>query len=346
MELKNTKHKSSIRKLWVLPLYGSLPVKEQLKVFETAPKFTRKIIVSTNIAETSLTIHGIGFVIDCGFMKLKAYDSRLGSESLITVAVSKSSANQRAGRAGRHRHGKAYRLYTEFEYSKLKNHTPPEIQRCDLAAVIIQLKALGIDNICKFDFLSSPPSNNLINTLELLHALKALDHNSKLTTPIGYQMAEFPLHPCHSKTLLASEEFGCTSEILSIVAMLQVQHVFSTPSNRKGTADKAKLKFTCTEGDHLTLLNIYKTFVRKYNRKQRNLAQWCGNNYLNYKSLVRAVQVRAQLATLLRKFKIDCQVSCDDRTEPILKCLTVGFFMNAAKAHYSGGYRHLKSGNF
>ena len=118
--------------------------------------------------------------------------------------------------------GKAYRLYTEFEYSKLKNHTPPEIQRCDLASVIIQLKALGIDNICKFDFISAPPSSNLINTLELLHALKALDHNAKLTTPLGFQMAEFPLHPCHSKALLASQEFGCTSEMLSIVAMLQV----------------------------------------------------------------------------------------------------------------------------
>lgn len=165
IDLKNTKHKQFIRKLWVLPLYGTLAHNEQLKVFEPAPKFTRKIIVSTNIAETSLTIQGIGFVIDCGFMKLKAYDSRLGSESLITVPVSKSSANQRAGRSGRHRHGKAYRLYTEFEYSKLKEHTPPEIVRSDLASVIIQLKALGIDNICKFDFLSAPPSNNLINTL-------------------------------------------------------------------------------------------------------------------------------------------------------------------------------------
>ncbi len=119
-DLKNTKHKSPIRKLSILPLYGTLPHHEQLRVFEPAPKHTRKIIVSTNIAETSLTIHNIASVIDCGFMKLKAYDSRLGSESLITVPVSKSSASQRAGRAGRHRHGKCYRLYTEFEFSKLR----------------------------------------------------------------------------------------------------------------------------------------------------------------------------------------------------------------------------------
>ncbi len=167
-------------------MYGSLSINEQMKVFEATPRSSRKIIVSTNIAETSLTIHGIGFVVDCGFMKLKAYDPRLGSESLITVAVSKSSAMQRAGRAGRHRAGKAYRLYTEAEFEKLKEHTPPEMQRSDLSAVIIQLKALGIDNICRFDFVSAPPSTSLINTLELLHALKALDNNSKVNKIVKY----------------------------------------------------------------------------------------------------------------------------------------------------------------
>ena len=156
-------------------------------------------------------------------------------------------------------------------------------------------------------------------------------------------MAEFPLHPSHSKALLASAKFECTQEILSIIAMLQVQHVFSTPSGHRGSADKAKLKFTCIEGDHLTLLNVYKTFARKLAKKQKNLPQWCQNNYLNYKSLTRAVQIRAQLSTLLKKFKINCDCSCGDKTEPVLKCLTMAFFMNAARAHYSGDYKHLKS---
>ena len=194
------------------------------------------------------------------------------------------------------------------------------------------------------DFLSSPPSTNLINTLELLHALEALDHNAKLTTPLGYQMAEFPLHPTHSKALFSSEKFGCTAEILSIIALLQVQHVFSTPSGRKQTADKAKLKFTAIEGDHITLLNVFKTFMSKLKgKKHQPLVQWCNNNYLNFKSLQRAVQIREQLKSLLKKFKINTELTCEDKTEPILKCLTVSFFMNAAKAHYSGGYRHLKS---
>lgn len=192
----------NVKKLWILPLYGSLSTNEQLKVFERAPNHTRKIIVATNIAETSLTINGIVYVIDCGYMKLKAYNSRLGCESLITVPVSKSNAQQRAGRAGRYRSGQAFRLYPESEYVKLKENMIPEIQRCDLAPVVVQMKAMGIDNICRFEFLSSPPVSNLIASLELLHALEALDHNSKLTTPLGFQMAEFPLHPIHAKALL------------------------------------------------------------------------------------------------------------------------------------------------
>ncbi len=342
-DLRNLKHSNQVKKLWILPLYGTLPVNEQMKVFERTPKGTRKIICATNIAETSLTINGIVFVIDSGFMKLKAYDSHLGCESLITVAVSKSSAQQRAGRAGRYRSGHAYRLYPETEFMKLKAHTPPEMQRCDLTPVILQLKALGIDNICRFDFLSPPPANNLINSLEVLNALEALDHNSKLTPDIGYHMAEFPLNPTHSKALLSAHEFGCSQEILTIIAMLQVQSVFVTPGGQKLTADRAKLKFACTEGDHITILNVYKTYAEKLNKYKRGVANWCSENFLNYKSLLRATQIRNQLIALLKKLKINTESSCGDRTEPILKCLCVAFFANSARAHYSGDYRHLKS---
>jgi ATP-dependent RNA helicase DDX35 len=338
------KRKEHVKKLWILPLYGTLPASEQLKVFERTPRNTRKIIVSTNLAETSLTINGIVYVIDCGFMKIKAYDSKLGAESLITVSVSKSNACQRAGRAGRYRSGKCFRLYSESEYLKLKDFTPPEMQRCDLGPVILQLKALGVDNICKFDFLSSPPSNNLIDSLELLYALGALDHNSKLTTPLGYQMAEFPLQPTYSKALLNAETFGCTQEILSIIALMQVQNVFVTPSGRKQQADKAKIKFACVEGDHLTLLNVYKVFREKFTKcKTGTMIRWCQENFLNFKALQRAIQIREQLVALLRKFKRKIDSTCGDKTEPILKCLASAFFLNTAKLSYSGEYRHLRS---
>ena len=221
------------------------------------------------------------------------------------------------------------------------------MQRCDLAPVILQLKALGIDNLCKFHFLSAPPATNTINSLEVLHALGALDHNGRLTTPLGYQMAEFPLHPTYAKCLLAAPQFACTQEMLSIVAMLQVQHVFVTPSGRKQQADKAKLKFACVEGDHITLLNVYKTFAAKMKKsKMSALASWCSSNFLSFKSLVRAHQIREQLSSLLRnKLKAADMLSltCGDHTEPILKCLCVGFFANAARAHHDGDYRHLKS---
>lgn len=126
--------------------------------------------------------------------------------------------------------------------------------------------------------------------------------------------------------------------------MLQVQHIFVTPSGRKQTADKAKLKFTCIEGDHLTMLNVFRAFEQKIAKgNHKALSNWCGQNYLNYKSLVRAIQIRQQLSSLLKKFKIDVDASSGDRVEPILKCLCLAFFANAAKLSYTGEYKHLKS---
>lgn len=131
--------------------------------------------------------------------------------------------------------------------------------------------------------------------------------------------------------------------MLSIIAMLQVQHIFTTPSGRKQTADKAKLKFACMEGDHLTMLNVFRAFEEKLAKNRKSVSGWCSQNYLNYKSLVRAVQIREQLASLLKKFKVDVTVSSGDRVQPILKCLCLAFFINAAKATYTGDYMHLKS---
>ncbi|NXU60663.1 DHX35 helicase, partial [Horornis vulcanius] len=157
--------------LRVLPMYAGLPSPEQLKVFERVPHTVRKVIVATNIAETSITVHGISFVIDCGFVKLRAYNPRTAIECLVVVPVSKASAKQRAGRAGRNRSGKCYRLYTEEDFEKLPKSTVPEMQRSNLAPVILQLKALGIDNVLRFPFLSPPPAQSMVQALELLYAL-------------------------------------------------------------------------------------------------------------------------------------------------------------------------------
>ncbi|MGH0124482.1 UNVERIFIED_CONTAM: hypothetical protein FKN15_077167 [Acipenser sinensis] len=157
--------------LRALPMYAGLPYSEQMKVFERVPHTVRKVVVATNIAETSITINGVVFVIDCGFVKLRAYNPKTAIESLVVAPVSQASASQRAGRGGRNRAGKCYRLYTEEDFEKLPPSTVPEMQRTNLAPVILQLKALGIDNVLRFSFLSPPPAQSMVQALELLLAL-------------------------------------------------------------------------------------------------------------------------------------------------------------------------------
>ncbi|XP_014768060.1 probable ATP-dependent RNA helicase DHX35 [Octopus bimaculoides] len=324
-------------KMKVLRMYGSLPASEQLKVFDRTAKTTRKIVVATNIAETSVTIHGIVFVVDCGFVKLRAYNAETGVESLITVPISQASADQRAGRAGRVRHGKTFRLYPESEYNKLSAATVPEIQRSELSPVILQLKALGVKNVLRFNFLSAPPAMNMLHSFELLYALSALDEDGDLTTPLGMNMAEFPLSPMFAKMLLTAADFECTEEALTIASLMQIENVFVSPSNEKKAAERAKTKFSVHEGDHITMVNVYNAFL-EHNKS----SQWCAENYLNLKGLNRACNIRNQLKQMLKKFKVQL-VSCGDNTELLQRCIAAAFFANAARLHYDGTYRTIRN---
>merc|ERR1712054_545545 len=180
----------------------------------------RKVVVSTNIAETSLTIDGIVYVVDPGFAKQKVYNPRIRVESLLVSPISKASAHQRAGRAGRTRPGKCFRLYTEKAFKKeLMEQTYPEILRSNLSAVVLQLKKLGIDDLVHFDFMDPPAPETLMRALEMLNYLSALDDDGDLTE-LGSMMAEFPLDPQLSKMCIASCEFNCSNEMLSVTAML------------------------------------------------------------------------------------------------------------------------------
>ncbi|VTJ52999.1 Hypothetical predicted protein [Marmota monax] len=290
--------------LRVLPMYAGLPSFEQMKVFERVSRSVRKVIVATNVAETSITIGGIVYVIDCGFVKLRAYNPRTAIECLVVVPVSQASANQRAGRGGRNRSGKCYRLYTEEAFDKLPQSTVPEMQRSNLAPVILQLKALGIDNVLRFHFMSPPPAQSMVQALELLYALGG--------------------------------NFGCSQEILSIAAMMQIQNVFVIPSNQKSQAMRVHRKFAVEEGDHLTMLNVYEAFI-KHNKN----SQWCQEHFLNYKGLVRAATVREQLKKLLVKFQVPKKSSEGD-PDPVLRCIVSGFFANAARFHSTGAYRTIR----
>lgn len=336
---------STQQKLMPLPLYAGLPTEEQMFVFQRAPTNTRKVILSTNIAEASVTIEGIVFVIDSGYVKLRAYDARLGIENLIVVPVSRASATQRSGRAGRTRPGKCFRLYTEAAFKRLEEATFPEIQRSNLAPVILQLLNLGITNVIRFDYLSSPPSALITRALDLLYSLGALDTNARLTKPLGTRMAELPLEPMLSRAVLnaASPDFGCLSEMLSIAAMMTLQgNAFVSHNDNKAQLEKARRRFAVSEGDHLTLYNVYTAFVQGGMN-----VQWCRENCLNHKAMVKAVSVRRQLAAYLDRFGVkESVLSAPDvlrvggkpLAERVRRCLTTGFFAHVARMKSDGSF--------
>lgn len=331
------KFEGNYRKLFVLPFYASLPTTDQLKVFQAFPRSVRKVVVATNIAEASVTITGISFVVDCGFFKTRYFNPKTGIDSLVIVPITKASAAQRAGRAGRTKSGHAFRLYPETEYEKLIQFTPPEIERVALPSVILQLKALGINNVVKFDFLTPPPELNVISSFDILFALQAIDEEGNMTDPLGLQMAEFPLNPAFSKMLLVSEKFGCSEEILTITAILQVQNIFSLPGGgqRAQQARRAKHNLSVEEGDLITYLNVFRKFL-----KAGQIKSWSDRNYLHYKGLLRAVEIRNRLKSILRKFNIRL-VSTND-VEAICKCIVAGFFTNAAQMCPDGIYRTIR----
>lgn len=333
------------QKLLTLPLYAGLPTEEQMFVFQKAPPNTRKVILSTNIAEASVTIDHIVYVIDSGYVKLRTYDARLGIETLNVVPVSKASATQRAGRAGRTRPGKCFRLYTEDAFRHLEEATFPEIQRSNLAPVILQLLNLGITNIIRFDYLSPPPSSLVTRALDILYSLGALDTHARLTKPFGTRMAELPLEPMLSRALLqaATPEFGCLNEMLTIAAMTTLQgNAFVSHDGGKKQLDAARRRFAVAEGDHLTLFNVYEAFV-----KGGMSVQFCRENSLNHKAMLKAVSVRKQLAAYLDRFGLQpSALSAPDVlrvggvpvAERVRRCLTTGFFAHAARMKADGSF--------
>ncbi|KAI6656994.1 Pre-mRNA-splicing factor ATP-dependent RNA helicase PRP1 [Oopsacas minuta] len=337
---------TDVGELKTIPLYSTLPPVLQQKIFEEAPpdrdgKVGRKCVVSTNIAETSLTIDGVVFVIDPGFSKQKVYNPRIRVESLLVSAISKASAQQRAGRAGRTRPGKCFRLYTEKAYqAEMQENTYPEILRSNLGTVVLQLKKLGIDDLVHFDFMDPPAPETLMRALELLNYLGALDDEGNLTQ-LGSIMAEFPLDPQLSKMLINSAQFNCSNEILSITAMLSAAQVFQRPGDQKKTADDAKMRFAHIDGDHLTLLNVYHAFKQNHLIAQ----QWCYDNFLNYRSLMAADNVREQLSRIMERFDIK-RTSTDFRSKDyymnIRRALVSGFFMQVAHLEKSGHYLTVK----
>ncbi|EPS93505.1 hypothetical protein FOMPIDRAFT_1136054, partial [Fomitopsis schrenkii] len=289
---------------------------------------------------TSLTIDGIVYVVDAGFSKQKVYNPRIRVESLLVSPISKASAQQRAGRAGRTRPGKCFRLYTERDFMKeLDEQTHPEILRSNLANIVLELVKLGIKDLVRFDYVDTPAPETLMRALELLNYLAALDDDGNLTT-LGGIMAEFPLDPQMAKMLIVSPEFSCSNEILTIVAMLSVPTIWLRPPNQRREADAAKALLTIPDGDHLTLMNVYNNYQQ--NVHDRN---WAWNNYLSQRGLQQADNVRAQLQRNMERFEIDLVTTTDPKRlyENIRRALVCGFFMQVAhKEGEKGSYVTVK----
>ena len=314
-----------------MPVYSALPPEMQTRVFEPSASGSRKVVIATNIAETSLTIDGIFYVIDPGFVKLNVHLSKNAIDSLQIVPIAQSQAKQRAGRAGRTGPGKCYRLYTEQAYqNEMLPTAVPEIQRTNLATTVLQLKALGIDDLINFDFVDAPPIDAFVMALDQLHSLSALDGDG-LITPLGRQMADFPLEPSLSKMLITSVSLQCSDEILTIVSLLSVSNIFYRPKDQQSTADQMKAKFRTNEGDHSTLLAVYNSWI-----KHKLSHSWCYEHFLQHRSLKQARDVRRQLEGLMQRFKLKI-IACDENVDRIQKAICSSFFLNAAKKLPKGG---------
>ncbi|GJD06313.1 Pre-mRNA-splicing factor ATP-dependent RNA helicase PRP16 [Galdieria sulphuraria] len=323
--------------LLILPIYSQLASDLQARIFEPAPEGTRKVVVATNIAETSLTVDGVKYVVDTGFCKLKTYNPRIGMDALLLCPVSQASASQRAGRAGRTGPGRCYRLYTEYAFShEMLPANVPEIQRTNLGHVVLLLKSLGVSDLLHFPFMDPPPPENIVKSMLGLWFLGALDGGGRLTD-LGKRMSSFPLDPPLSAMILAGERFGCSDEVVTIVSMLSVPSIFIRPPGREEEADAVREKFLVPESDHLTLLHIFQRY-----RSNGCRAEWCNKHFLNSKGMRKAAEVRSQLVDLMKEQGMEL-ASCGLKWDIIRKAICAAYFHQAARMKGIGDYVNLRT---
>eukprot|EP01033_Poteriospumella_lacustris_P007302 gene7302-5254_t len=329
--------------LLLLPMYSQLPADLQAKIFESAETdgqgtYVRKCIVSTNIAETSLTVDGIKYVVDSGFAKMKVYNPKIGMDALQLVPESQANANQRAGRAGRTGPGYCYRLFTERQYAlEMLANQIPEIQRTNLANVVLLLKSLGIEDLLSFDFMDPPPADNIVNSMYQLWVLGALNNQGTLTD-LGRKMVEFPLDPPLAKMLIYAETLGCTADIVIIVSMLSIPGIFFRPKDREEESDAAREKFFVPESDHLTYLNVYLQW------QQHNYStSWCNNHFIHPKAMKKAREVHAQLLDIMKTQKMPLR-SSDGAWDIVRKAICSSYFYNSARVKGIGEYVNMLTG--
>lgn len=282
----------------ILPVYAALAPQQQQAVFAKVPPNCRKVLVSTNICETSLTVDGIVYVIDSGFVKQRVFNPDSGIDSLLVVPISQVQATQRTGRAGRTQPGQSYRLYTEHAFAEeMPKSTLPEIQRANLANTVLLLKEFGVDDVLNFAFLDAPAPSLIVGALQQLYWLDALDEHGRITA-VGSRLAALPLEPALGRMLLHAIDLGCVAEMLSVAAMTTVENLHERPA-QKDEAELAELKhklFFSEFGDHITLLCIFDSWM-----DAGCSPRWCEEHYFQSRALEKAKSIRGQLEDLLKK---------------------------------------------
>ncbi|OCL13746.1 putative ATP-dependent RNA helicase [Glonium stellatum] len=339
---------ADVPKILALPLFAALPQSAQQKIFHPAPPKTRKIILATNIAETSVTVPGVRYVVDSGKVKIKQFRNRLGLDSLLVKPISQSAAIQRKGRAGREAPGQCYRLYTEKDYLELQPRTTPEILRCDLSHAILTMKARGVEDVVGFPFLDPPTREGLEKALLLLLQLGALSDTGEISD-IGLKIAKLPLTPTLGRVLVeaADPERDCLLEIIDIISCLSVENIFLNliTEEKKEDAEVARQELYRREGDHLTLLAT----VQAYASEHTDRKAWAEKHYVSHRAMQNIMDVRKQLRQQCTQLKLLSQSvdmsaapqSSQARSNNILHCLLRGFAANTARLMPDGSYRTL-----
>ena len=339
----------------VMPLFARLSAVEQRKIF--SPVKGRKVIVATNVAETSLTIPGIRYVIDTGLARIPRYNPRSRTTTLPVVPVSISSADQRKGRCGRVENGVCMRLYSEEDFNSRAVFTPPEIVRSNLAEVILRMLALRLGNIVDFPFIDPPSPKSIKDGYALLEELGAITQSTKRIapnarqrkqdqesgvisyrlTPKGRLMARLPIDPRLSRMLLAAQEFGCLKEMTIITAALSIQDPRERPTEAVQDADQAHAQYVDPTSDFLTLLNIWKRYreVHRHRRSNNQVKRYCKANYLSYRRMREWQDIKTQIAEILRENRINDDgkhrtILPEERYSAIHKSILSGFLSNIA----------------
>ena len=327
------------RKLHLVPLYGRLAKEEQERVFDPAPFGRKKVVISTNIAETSVTIAGITTVIDSGLAKLNHYNPRTYTSSLVETAVSKASCNQRRGRAGRTQPGTCYRLYPVQDFNQRQLYTTEEIYRTDLSEVVLRMSELGITDFQRFDFISPPGREGMEGAVETLRMLGALEEDNTLSS-IGRLMVEFPLMPRISRIIVEAilKYPDVLEEALIAASFLSTSSPFVLPPGEETDARKAHHSFRDVQGDFVSYVKLFRTYTAIKNRQK-----FCKNSYLDERIMAEILNIKEQLEQIVADMGIP--VGSGGSTDDYLCCVACGMMQFVCVRAGRESYRTLTAEN-